>query len=392
MSCRAILPIVAVMFGAAMAEDGKDTNAKDCLAGSVRLVLPETIHAAPGVEANVYFDNVILAVNPANYVFDVSCAKGAQQAERWTFVPSAADVGSYPFVLEVRDGANGLVARGKSTIRVVAAGAGEKRSASVLLIGDSLTHASVSSQRLLDLCVKAGNPALTLVGSHAPKGDAPHNRHEGYGGWTAKRFVTHYTGTARTGHYRQRGSPFLYADEKGKPRLDFAHYCRDVNDGKPPDFVVIFLGCNDVFGANDETIEAVIDEMMGHMDTLIGSIRGFGTTTRIGLIPPVPPAASQDAFGANYRCGQTRWQYKRNQHRVVERMMAMYGGREAERVSIIPAFVNIDAIRNFPRLKAKANAHTTVEITRLNNSVHPSAEGYLQIGDSVYCWIGAVGK
>lgn len=50
-------------------------------------------------------------------------------------------------------------------------------------------------------------------------------------------------------------------------------------------------------------------------------VRKVDAKTRIGLVPFVPPAGSQDAFGANYGCMQTRWQYKRNQHRVVERLI-----------------------------------------------------------------------
>ena len=43
------------------------------------------------------------------------------------------------------------------------------------------------------------------------------NRHEGYGGWTARRFATHFTGVARRGDYRKRGSPFLYKNADGEP-------------------------------------------------------------------------------------------------------------------------------------------------------------------------------
>ena len=103
-----------------------------------------------------------------------------------------------------------------------------------------------------------------------------------------------------------------------------------------PDFVTIFLGCNDTFSVNDETIEARIDWMFGHYDALIGAIKKADPKTQIGAILLVPPAASQDAFGANYRCGQTRMQYRRNQHRVVERMLAHYGDREDEGIFLIP--------------------------------------------------------
>jgi len=356
--------------------------------GGTRLLLPPVISCVPGVEADVYFDNATLVVNPANYVFDVTCDKGAQQAERWTFTPAAEDAGEYPFTLEIRDQTNAVIATARSTVKVVPANAGAGAPVSALLIGDSLTHASVYSARLLELCAGPGNPKLTLVGSHVPNADTPENRHEGYGGWTANRFATQYTGVARTGPAKERGSPFLY-ENAGERRLDVQRYCDDVNGGALPDFVTIFLGCNDTFSATDETIEARIDDMFAHLDALIAMIRQASGDVRIGLMPPVPPAATQDAFGANYRSGQTRWQYKRNQHRVVERMYERYGGRDGDGITLIPAFLNLDCRHNFPQAEAPRNAHTPLTGVRLINGVHPAPEGYRQIGDAVYCWLKA---
>ena len=374
---RAWIAALLLVFGAAAAQAEP---------GAVRLIMPPALYAAPGIEANLYFENVVLVVNPANYAFDVDCEKGIQQAERWTFTPTADDAGTFPLTLRVRDGANTIIAEGTTSLVVAPAGAGKGQPVSMLLIGDSLTHASIYSQTLLDHAATPEAPALTLVGSHAPKDD-PANRHEGYGGWTAARFATHYTDAPRDAPYLERPSPFVYKDEAGAIGLDFARYCAENLGGAPPDVVTIFLGCNDTFGAVDETIEATIDTMFAHMDALIAMIHGLHPETRIGLIAPVPPAASQDAFGANYKNGQTRWQYLRNQHRVVERMSATYGGREPEHISLIPAYVNLDCHRNYAAAAEPANAQTETAIPRQNNGVHPDAPGYRQIGDSIYAWL-----
>lgn len=90
----------------------------------VYLTLPPAIDCVPGVEANVYFDNVTLVVNPANCAFDVACDKGMQQAERWTFTPTEKDVGEYPFTLEARDQTNVVIATARSTVKVAPADAG----------------------------------------------------------------------------------------------------------------------------------------------------------------------------------------------------------------------------------------------------------------------------
>lgn len=352
---------------------------------SIRLELPEDIYAAPGIECNLYFDNVVPVMDSGDFAFDVNCAKGAQFTECWRFVPAADDAGDYPLSLTVRNSENAVVAEGASTVHVAPAGAGAGKSASILLIGDSLTHASVYSQQLLDLCAVEGNPALTLVGSNGVDEPLGLNRHEGYGGWTAKRFATHWTGTARTGEFAKRGSPFLYEMPDGSHALDFQRYCNDMNGGNPPDFVTIFLGCNDTFGATEETIEGQIDDMFAHLDALIAMVHAASPGIRIGLLQPVPPAASQDAFAANYASGQTRWQYRRNQHRVVERMEERYAAMP--NVSFVPAYVNLDCVHNFPSAAQPVNARNSETVVRQNNGVHPAETGYRQIGDSVYCWM-----
>jgi lysophospholipase L1-like esterase len=330
----------------------------------------------------------VLVVNPANYVFDVTCAKGVQQAQRWTYTPKPREVGDYALTLEVRDRRNRVIAQAETRVTVAPRDAGAGASITLLVIGDSLTAASAYTQRLVDLFGAQGNPKLTLVGSYGPgaTSNGP-NRHEGYGGWTAHRFATHYTGVARTGHYRKRGSPFLYKQDGGKPKLDFARYCAELNSGKAPDFVTILLGCNDTFSADDTTIEERIDTMFGHYEALVRMIHGLRPDTQIGALLLVPPAATQDAFGANYKCGQTRWQYKRNQHRVVERMIGQFGSREGESLFLVPAHVNLDCVHNYPMRTGPWNAHATTKGARLANGVHPAGSGYRQIGDTIYGWV-----
>ena len=104
---------------------------------------------------------------------------------------------------------------------------------------------------------------------------------------------------------------------------------------------------------------------------------------------PVPPAATQDAFGANYAAGQTRWQYKRNQHRLIERMLEKYGSHKVAGVEVVPMHLNLDCAHNYPAESVLPSAHATDKVFRQNNGVHPSAAGYHQIGDSLYAWLMA---
>lgn len=371
--CWAILLVAAMSLSAPAQEKPKNL---------CRLILPEVVPAVVGQEVNIYFDNTVLVPDSKQLVFDVTCAKGMQQAERWTFVPQAGDVGDLPLAIDVIDGENEIVASAKTTVRVVPADAGAGKDVRFLIVGDSLTHHSVYPEQILNLCKQPGNPKLTLLGSHHEAGFSPENLHEGWGGWTFERFVTFYTDRPEPGN----SSPFTFMVD-GKVTLDFKRWIAEKAGGKAPGFLSIELGCNDIFGANEENQPAAIDKALSYADVLVKNILSADPGIKVGLVMLTPPAGTQDAFGNNYGCGQTRWQYLRNQHRFLEVMQQKYAGREKERIYLIPTYLALDTIHGYPAETVPANARTTETITRLANGVHPSTVGYNQMGDSVYAWM-----
>ena len=97
--------------------------------------------------------------------------------------------------------------------------------------------------------------------------------------------------------------------------------------------------------------------------------------------------------GANYANGQTRWQYRRNQHRFVERMLERSTPvrplqRPASgRVWLVPTHLSLDCVHNYPTESVPANGTTDVKITRQSNGLHPAASGHNQIGDTLFAWL-----
>lgn len=358
--------------------------------GDLRMLMPPRMFAVPGVEMNLYFDNALLHPNSDALLYDVDCSFGAQQHERWTGDPRTGSAGEHTLTLRIVTPEMEVIEEAATTIEVVDPAAGSDEPITVLCIGDSLTAASAITGRLATLLAADEAVDATLIGESGPGGDSG-NRHEGYGGWTCERFATLWGEedyAESGGRMRRARSPFVFrADEDAEPALDFQRYLDANNGGGAPDFITILLGCNDTFSADEETIEERIDAMFGHLDTLIAAFREAAPDTEIGVLTLVPPAASQDAFGSNYRCSQTRWQYRRNQHRVVEREYETYFGREDEGLFLVPAHVNLDTVWGFPRSNAPANAHASDEVSRMVNGVHPSTAGYYQIGDTIYCWL-----
>jgi lysophospholipase L1-like esterase len=353
------------------------------LLAKLPIELPPTVYAVPGIETNIYFDNIVLTTNARNYVFDVTCSKGRNDAKRWCFIPSDKDVGSYTWKVRVFNEKNKLVAAGTTKIIVSPKNSGAGKKIFLLLIGDSLTDQHVYPTAIYDLMTKQDNLKLTMIGSHSGRGrESGKIAHEGYGGWTWKRFCTHWTNGK---DYRAKSKFLTLAN--GKPKLDFKAYINKYGNGKNPDFITIMLGTNDIYSCNDSNITQRIQVLVSYADKFIYAIKKDAPNAQIGLVLTVPPAASQDAFGNNGKCAQTCWQFRRNQFHLVKVMIKKFGNGKVKNVSLIPVFVGLDCENNFPMASKKLNSRNTRKVLQHYNAVHPAKSGYLQIADSFYCWL-----
>jgi lysophospholipase L1-like esterase len=355
---------------------------------NLRLAMPKTVYAVPGHEINIYFDNIILTPNIKNYLIDVDCKYGRHDQDRWRFTPNDSTDASFPVKITVSDASGKTLGEASSTVRVTPANAGAGKDISVLVIGDSLTDASAYPKEMARLFKAEGNPSVKFIGSHAGGGKTPaegDTAHEGRGGWTWAGYCERWTDDPKDKPYRQK-SPFLVMKD-GKPTLDFNAYLEKYNGGKAPDFIIVFLGINDIFGAKDENVDQTIDRIFQSADKLLGEFKKTCPNVKIGLGLTPPPAGTQDAFGSNYGCGQTRWQYCKNQRRLVERMTEKFQGSEKDNIFLVPLFVNINCADNYPKVTEPVNAGNSAKVTRDSNGVHPAAAGYNQIADSFYYWL-----
>lgn len=340
---------------------------------ALQLTLPPEVFAVVGVETSIYYDNVVLTETPEAYRFEVSCDIGAAGERRWTLLPTSANVGNHPLTVIVRDGADEEVGRAATVLRVVPADAGGGRSIRLLIVGDSLTHGTIYANEIARLLSLPGNPDWTMLGTHRPSRAAEGVAHEGYGGWTWKRFASHYEPNP-DGTYRKRSSPFVYLGEDGKPVLDLKRYFDEECDGQRPDYVTILLGINDCFGANPEDVDKMdtsIDGMLFQADRLLAAFREVAPDAEIGICLTPPPNAREEGFEANYKGKYHRWGWKRIQHRLVQREMSHFAGREG--LFLVPVQLNLDPVDGYPT----------------NNGVHPNEAGYKQIGVSIYSWLKA---
>lgn len=341
----------------------------------LQLTLPPAVYAVPGVTTSLFFDNLILTQSPATYQFRVTCDIGQTKERCWVVTPKPADAGEHKLVVAVHSGDGRLLATQSTVLHVVPASAGaeEGRKINILIIGDSLTHASAYPNEIARLLSLPGNPQWTMLGTHKPASAADGVVHEGYGGWTWERFVTHFEPGA-DGTVGKRSSPFVFLNDDGKPELNVPRYFDESCQGEHPDYVIIMLGINDCFSAPPGDVAAMdarINGMFGHADKLLSAVRHAAPEAQIGVCLTTPPNSRQEAFDANYKDRYSRWGWKRIQHRLVQRQIEYVTAKNDPQIHLIPTELNLDPVEGYP----------------VNNGVHPNGVGYQQIGTTIYAWL-----
>jgi len=329
---------------------------------------------------SVYFDNIVLTEKPEEYRFEVKCDVGATEARRWTVTPADKDAGNHAMEITVKDAQGKVIESGKMTLKVAKKDAGAGRPLRVLVVGDSLTHATYYPNEMARLLSEPGNPKWTMLGTHKPSNAKPGVAHEGYGGWTWSSFLTKWdplpAGVTAGPLARKATSPFLYADKDGKGKLDMPRYFKDDCGGQTPDVVTFLLGINDCFGANPEDKTAMdksINAVLDNADKLLAAFHAAAPKAMLAVGLTTPPNSRESGFEANYKGKYHRWGWKRIQHRLVERMLERLGNRQKDGIYLVPTELNIDPVDGFPT----------------DNGVHPNPVGYAQIGGSFYAWIKA---
>ena len=357
------LPLFLLLLGAASS-----------MAAPLQLTLPPTWYGVPGTPVSLYYDNVVLTEKPESYKFEVTCDIGTSEARRWTVTPADKDVGDHAMQVTVKDAQGHVIEQAQTTLHIAPRNAGAGRELKLLIVGDSLTAATVYPNEIGRLLSQPANPKWTMLSDHKPASAGPGVAHEGYGGWTWASFLSRYSIKPSPTDKNPVSSPFVYADAKGKPALDFPRYFREHCGGQTPDVVTFLLGINDCFHVKADDAAAVgktIDGALDNADKLITAFHAAAPNAVFAVGLTTPPNSREEGFEANYHGKYHRWGWKQIQHRLVRRMMERFGDGKKPGVILVPTELNLDPVDGYP----------------VNNGVHPNATGYAQIGVSYYAWL-----
>lgn len=318
---------------------------------SRRIALPYMWYAFVGHPVSAYFRN-IMDYNPSCVHTRVFGDLGNQYADRWEYTPTTAGVFANAFQIynndyeELNNCDTRLVVKNKSL----------KNHISVLVIGDSTVEAGAETNKMLEIA-KADGFSMELLGT---RGTAV-NRHEGRSGWTAKRYMSEAESASgvKNAFYNPASNAF-----------DFSYYMQS-NGYSGVDCVFLQIGINDVFGARtDEEVSAAICTYVDNMASIVNSIHEYNASTNVVINLIIPGDADQNKFGQAYGVSQTAWKYKKNTHDANIALLDRFDGMA--NVYLSPFNAAIDTANN------------------MNGDVHPTANGYNQLGEQMYSYMRAI--
>jgi lysophospholipase L1-like esterase len=342
------------------------------LPAKIPVLLPNVIYGVPNEEMSVFFDNIVLSKWSDCYRFEMDCAlKGELQRRRWVVVPSVSEIGTHTLSVILRDLKGKELAREKTKL-LISPHVRAPAKISILTVGDSITHASAWLNELSRLLDSTGGLDWEMLGTHCPRQALPRVRHEGYGGWTWNRFLTLYEpGSAKL--YNREKSPFVYLDKNG-PTLDVARYFQEHFSGRLPDVVIFQLGMNDVFCVDPEHPSAMRAELLNIVADAEKLVQGFKKAAPravVGIQMPPQFSTSESVFPLRYGAEFTRWRNREGNFAYLQSLVKHFGGRENERIFLVPAYTGVDPIDGYP----------------LGDAGHPDKLGARQFAASVYGWL-----
>ena len=335
-------------------------------AESFPLNLPSKVYATIGTEMNIYFDNLVDGKD-TDYDFNTTCTVGMQLERGFRITASTA--GTYSLTITATRKSDKAKVSKTASLIVASANAGSGTTASIIVLGDSTTDAGTPISKLHENFTGDAMSVETL----GTRGASPNN-HEGRSGWKFDFYMNNQTVSQVTNAFYNPSTS----------KFDASYYFANSGVAKP-DYFVINLGINDVFGPETErNLYTIIEEKIDQCDAMISSVQTASPSTAVVVCLTIPPNYSQDAFGKEYKNGQTRARYKRNNILWVQRLIEEYDNRESEGIYVCPINLSLDTIYNMGFETIPVNARNT-DITYSspigNGGVHPVVSGYWQIAD-----------
>lgn len=418
------------------------------LLDGVSISLPDKIYAVVGDTLQLFYHGIIVAKNVYQYDILISCSKGKQCRRYFEYTPTAGDVGSTSFMIQVKNNERKVLAEKTCTLVTVGAGQSPSSQKNVLCFGDSLTvDGHWCAEAFRRLIASGGSPAgdnlsnISFVGSMIKSGAG----YFGKGGWKWSDYTTegrpafrfYVTGVSSLSVgavYTNNGHSYTIAEVNvtngtgnilcavssstdtptasgtltkssgnGDATISFSSY--EANSQNPlwdyTNSVMTFIPYANTYCNSQIDVVCTLLTMNGQtagrtdFSSMIADVKTFADTlhsefpnAKLKLMGCVLPSIN-GGMGANY--GATGYSYADEYGMAITvfNMNKAYQNfaNQAE-YSAFVEFVNVcaefDTEYNMPHTEKSVNTRNTMTEMVDTNGLHPSQSGYMQIADVIY--------
>ncbi len=345
----------------------KQFNSAGLVDSSVSVFLAKEYHLVVGDNFQLFYRSIVQAVNPYGYYIRLTGKVGHAYNRYFEFLPEESDAGkTYDLKVEVCDNNGNVFGEASTKLVVNKNKISPIATKNVLCVGDSLTVSGDWVKQGSSKYTAAGGK-INLLGTITSNGV----KHEGHGGWQWSTFIN------------DDSSPFR--STKTASKVSFKEYC-DKNGFTQLDEVYFLLTWNGV-GGSFRTFD-FSSEPMRSAKVIIDQLHTEYPNVKITLLS-IPLPSLNAGLGAYYTLGQS---YADNYGQLVTAMNYDHFLQEWAELDEYKDFVRFedskgqfDSEYNMPTSsKPVNNENNTQEQVGNAMGMHPSTNGYLQIGDAFY--------
>lgn len=414
----------------------------------IEISLPDKIYAVVGDTLQLFYRGMIQAVDPYRYNILISCAKGKQYPRYFEYLPTTDDVGTTNFTITVKDDNRNVLSTKTCQLVTVDIVKSPTSNLKVMCFGDSLTNSGAwcreADRRLTEAGGTPAGKELTNIDFVGSKKNGA-TGYFGVGGWTWSSYTTRgrlayrfqvtgvnslslesvYTGNGNTftikeinvtegtgnilcvvdsltpapaasgtltktsGNGDETITYTSVAEDAQNPlwdtdadKMTFIPYANEVSEGRIDVVYTLLTWNSHTAGRTD--FSSMLAQMKIFADTLHSEFPNAKLKIMGVQVPSVRGGmgAYYGATGSGYADGYGMIVTAFNMNKVYQEFA------NDEEYSSFVEFVNVSSQFDTDYMmlhnEKVVNTRSTVKEWMDTNGVHPSNEGYLQIGDVVY--------
>lgn len=343
----------------------------------VYVQLADEYQLVVGDNFQLFYRSVVRAMNPYSYYIKLEGTVGHQYNRYYEFLPD--EIGTYDLTLSVCDNNGNVLGSDKTKLVVVSNAVKSNVSKNVLCIGDSLTANGTWVSQGIKKYKASGYTNVKTIGtiSKTPSSTGTSVKYEGRGGWQWSSYAYKYDDTTY--------SPFYSSTDPSK--ISFKEYCNKNNFGTI-DEVYILLTWNGIGGYHKVREFSFTDSLFSNAKIIIDKIHEEFPNAKISLMS-IPLPSVNAGLGAYYEIDSS---YGDNYAQLCTAMnynLFVENWCKMEEYSSFMRYIDVmgqfDSEYNMPTEgKDVNNQNTKDELVGNAMGMHPTENGYLQIGDVFY--------